>query len=284
MIGRKYQSLEKIGQGSFGSIHRGRNIKTDESVAIKFETGNSDDKLSLLKHETTILNYLYNSGCRTVPTVYWFGNYIDSIALVIPLYKCSMTTMFDKRVNNRNNYTSVPKMDDIMNSLISGLNSIHKHGIIHRDIKPDNIMYNGSKFVFIDFGFATSYKTDNGKHIEYKDGHTTLIGSPKYASIHIHLGVEPTRRDDFISLGYVYLYMLFGELNWINPVSNNTVGQFENSLMNTRLLQIATAKSLENIESLRLSENIYRYMDICYQLEFEESIGDYIFYTNQNEK
>lgn len=275
MIGRKYQSLEKIGQGAFGSVYRGQNAKTGEMVAIKQGTADS-----LLKHETTILNYLYKSGCRNVPIVYWFGSYTDGTALVVPLYQHSLTDVFSEK-NVEPRAKNIDKIDDIMACLISGLGAIHRTGIIHRDIKPDNIMYNKSsgEFVFIDFGFATSYKSDNGRHIEYKDGNAELIGSPKYASIHIHMGLEPTRRDDSISLGYVYLYMLFGELEWVptNIVySHCNNNNNRSSLMNPRLLRIASAKSLESIATLtKLHENIYRYLDICYQLEFEEGIGEY---------
>lgn len=286
MIGRKYKSLEQIGQGSFGVVYRGQNTKTGELVAIKTELNGG---CGLLKHETTILNYLYKSGCRNVPIVYWFGGHADSMTLVVPLYQCSLTDIFaamdqhsTNMIINEKRAKNMGKIDEIMESLISGLNAIHRTGIIHRDIKPDNIMFSNGAFVFIDFGFATSYKTDNGRHIEYIEGKSELIGSPKYASIDIHMGIEPSRRDDMISLGYVYLYMLFGALDWTSTTA--VIGTRSNSLMNPHLLRIASAKSWDSVAELTKShENIYRYLDICYQLEFDENPDDYDYrFFNDN--
>ena len=278
MIVRKYQPLDKLGNGKFGTVYKGINIKTDEHVAIKVE--NIRNPIPILKHETTILNYLYGRGCRNIPNVYWFGNHQNLPTLIIPLYQCSLTEIFRKdgdiRMRNiKNNIDTTDKTDDILRTLLEGLAHIHNAGIIHRDIKPDNIMYKNGEFFFIDFGFATSYKTDGGKHIEFKENNTELIGSPKYASINIHQGMEPTRRDDVISLGYVYLYMIFGELDWIRP----SIHAISGNIVSPYLMKIADAKSLEKIRHLTLDstkyENIFRYFEKCYQLKYSEE-PDYL--------
>lgn len=64
IIGRRYQVLTKLGEGKFGIVYKGRNIATNQSVAIKTESSGSPNRL--LKNETTILKYLYDQGCRCV--------------------------------------------------------------------------------------------------------------------------------------------------------------------------------------------------------------------------
>lgn len=289
MFGRKYQSLAQIGQGKFGVVFKGVNIKTNESVAIKTVNPDNNSVINVLRHESTILNYLYTSGCRCIPIVYWYGLANDEYAMVIPLYQLSLTQIFSNKSDVRNR--NIDKIDAIMLELLNGLMSIHRSGIIHRDIKPDNIMFADGAFFFIDFGFATSYS----KQKSIPDRNTTLIGSPKYASINVHMGSEPNRRDDLISLGYVYLYMLFGELDWVSNTDididiDKDIDKC--NLLSPYLMKIAAAKSLDNITSFLILakdkcknmtkqfDYINKYLDVCCKLDITDSITiDHLFFT-----
>ena len=71
MFSRKYSiSDEILGQGNFGIVLKGQNKKSGINVAIKMGRHNSN--INIIKHETTILNYLYANGCRNIPIVYWY--------------------------------------------------------------------------------------------------------------------------------------------------------------------------------------------------------------------
>ena len=94
----------------------------------------------------------------------------------------------------------------------------HTHHYLHRDIKPDNFLMglksNAHTLYLIDMGLCKQYRdADTLTHIPYREN-KKLIGTPRYASINTHLGVEQCRRDDLESIGYMLMYFLNGKLPW----------------------------------------------------------------------
>jgi len=89
---------------------------------------------------------------------------------------------------------------------------------LHRDIKPDNFLMgkdrNCNLVYLIDFGLSKFYMDKNGIHKKYKDG-KQLTGTARYASLHTHMGVEQSRRDDLESLAFSLIYLFKGELPWM---------------------------------------------------------------------
>ena len=67
-IANKYHIDKFIGNGKFGKVYRGINNKNNNYVAIKLEDKRTSYKL--LKRETSILKYLYENKCRSIPSVY----------------------------------------------------------------------------------------------------------------------------------------------------------------------------------------------------------------------
>ena len=102
----------------------------------------------------------------------------------------------------------------IIQSVLHALKSIHESGVVHRDIKPQNIMITRNTAVLIDFGMATFYIDENSQHTpEIQPPKENLLGTLKYMSYYIHLGKPYSRRDDLMSLAYVYMW-LTGTLYW----------------------------------------------------------------------
>merc|ERR1712196_497707 len=93
------------------------------------------------------------------------------------------------------------------------LKKIHEIGIIHRDIKPENVMLHGNKIFLIDFGLSKYYRTSCGKHIPMKSG-LGMLGTNRFASLHVHNGYTASRRDDLEMLGNTLLYLYHGKLPW----------------------------------------------------------------------
>ena len=213
IINNKYKILERIGEGAFGSIYRGQNIRTLELVAIKIEPIGNETKL--LKNESIVYQYLNNVD--GIPTVKWFGKDEENYYMVIQLLGESLQS-----IKNKRDCFSLKLVLQIGIHIIELLKTIHEKGLVHRDIKPDNFLLgldSDSKRIFIiDFGFCKSYLFD-GKHVPQKRTHN-LIGSRTYASINAHNCIELSRRDDLESLGYMLIYFYAGVLPWQLDTSN----------------------------------------------------------------
>jgi len=264
VIHNKYIVEQKIGNGQFGSVLRGYNKKTREPVAIKLEMISSPIKL--LKSETNILNYLYNQGCRSIPCVYWYGAYDKYMSLVMPLYECSLQEYCKKNV------LTTEKISRIMLQCLQIIESIHEKYILHRDIKPDNFMVKEGELFLIDFGFSSFYVQDEKQHIPFST-YENIIGTPKFVSYHIHNGCEPSRRDDLISIGYIYLYLLYETLPWEKQREpSDTMGYTETHIQHPTNILRKNLKSLENLDKLYSESHpiFMNYIHYCYSIKFEE--------------
>jgi len=284
LINHKYQLYEQIGHGKFGKVYSGINRKTKENVAIKMEDYTSP--IRLLKNEAKILKYLYDHGCRQVPLVLWYGmdnSYsIDHTILVMPFYEGSL------------HLVSPTSLDKAMTSAIQILESVHKHYVIHRDIKPDNFMVKSGELFLIDFGMATFYIDGYSKHISPGSQDDTenkelvlcdtIVGTPNYVSYHVHCGIRGSRRDDLISLGYMYLMLHNKCLAWENikiPLDIDCETYPYIHVLHPRNQIRKTLKSRDNLVEICIQTNqkILNFLMYCYDLEFEAK-PDYTLLSN----
>jgi serine/threonine protein kinase len=262
VLGKKYKILEKIGNGKFGIVYKGINLKSGENVAIKTEKKNCD--IRLLKNETTILKYLYDHGSRSTPIVYWYG--VDNLwsYLIMPYYDISL---FD--YCNQSPITP-EKIDKIMYVCIDILETIHKNYILHRDIKPQNFMITNEEIYLIDFGFSCFYVDDKVEHLPITETQN-IVGTPKYVSYHVHDGITNSRRDDLISLGYLYIYLCCRELPWDMLMSVLPNGYEEIHILNYKNQQRKDMKSWTKLTEicLRINQKIYDFLNYCYNLRYD---------------
>jgi len=246
-----------IGKGKFGIVFQG-NYK-NEKVAIKTETVET----GLVKHEAMILNYLYHNRCHNIPLVYWYGIHEDHPTLVMTLFEMSL---FD--YVNEGLYFCPP--EKILKNLLSNIKHIHSAFVLHRDIKPQNIMFKNKEVFLVDFGLSATYIDDDKKHVlEKKDVH--ILGTPKYASINLHNGCSVSRRDDIISLIYTFLFVVNKSLSWENVrgVSN----EYEEShILHPKNQERLKKKSLDSIlrEVGSFSDSFREFICKTHSLQYEE--------------
>jgi serine/threonine protein kinase len=119
-----------------------------------------------------------------------------------------------------------------------------------------------SKELYIlDFGLSKRFYK-NKQHIEYKTN-KSLVGTARYTSINIHLGIEPSRRDDIESIGYMLVYFLKGELPWQGLKKQKGVDHLE------LISEVKLSTSIKNLCE-GLPEEFFEYLNYIRKVSFEE--------------
>lgn len=195
VVGKNFKLVKKLNAGSFGEIYLGVNMKNNREVAVKLEQLKA--KNPQLQYEAKLLAYVLGPEGKQegFPRLFYFGKEENYSIMVMDLLGPSLEQLFQK----------CDKKFDLKTTVMVGiqisyrLEHLHKNKFIHRDMKPENFLigtYEKCGIVYlIDFGLSKKYIQKNGEHIPYKDN-KSLTGTPRYASINSHLGIEQGRRDD----------------------------------------------------------------------------------------
>lgn len=217
VFGDLYNIKRKIGEGTFGVVYVAECKKTNMKVALKFERRQGTKKLKIdLENDI----YLKLTGAYSIgfPQIIKSYNWEHAGVLVMEL----LGENVDERLHRlRNRYsTNSPELIEtviyIAIKSLSLIEEVHNIGYLHRDVKPNNLMFGlGAKcnvLYLIDFGLSKSY-IKNRKHVSMTSSNS-LVGTVRYASVNVHAGISPSRRDDLESLAYSLIYLLKGILPW----------------------------------------------------------------------
>jgi len=248
-----------IGQGKFGIVFKSEDNITGEQVAIKRECSHND--FLSIKHETKMMTYLFQNRFRKLPFIYWYGSQDGWQYLVMTYYECSLESFLHTQIQDDN----IKVILNVFLKCICLLEDIHKLYVLHRDIKPDNFMVkSGSTDIhLIDYGLSNFYIDGEGRYII--NSHQEMItGTPKYVSYYNCIGNTISRRDDLISLGYMFIYFLYGYLPWQGMQTGATICKKWSYLSDFLKNE---SPIIENIPIMK----VYYYMEYCYSLEFEET-------------
>ena len=264
MIANRYRMETEIRRGAFGVIYKGLYEKTREPVAIKID----HSPHATLKHEIRIIQYLYMAGAHKIPSIYWFGTHEDRPCVVMTLYECSL---YDYRMRALPTEAHLSKM---MWMFLDIMESIHKYWVVHRDIKLQNFMIKNGEIYLIDFGLATFYMDERGEHI-LNHSSTDMIGSPCFASLRIHEGNRYSRRDDLISIGYIWFYLR--GFSW-NDITNEPTVMSHKESVSPIHIEYAANRALqakkENIISFMTTRGvpdaIMNYFEYVYKMGYDE--------------
>ncbi len=266
-VSNEYEIIKQLGSGSFGEVYLTRILKNGELVASKIEEKDGK-KNSKLVDEYKIYKKLELKGIKKgIPKIFSCYETPKFNVLVMELLGKNLDTLFTE-TNKKFELGTVLKIGYDMINLIE---KIHNCGFIHRDIKPNNFMFgvgDKSKELYIlDFGLSKRFYK-NKQHIEYKTN-KSLVGTARYTSINIHLGIEPSRRDDIESIGYMLVYFLKGELPWQGLKKQKGIDHLE------LISEVKLSTSIKNLCE-GLPEEFFEYLNYIRKVSFEER-PDYKF-------
>ena len=206
LVGGRYQILSLAGTGSMGSVYRARDTELDEIVALKFlrpDLVHSPEMLERFRREVRLARRVSH---RHVARVYDIGEHGGDKFLTMAFIEGEPL----RALLVRSRPLPVGRAVAIARAVCEGLVAAHAVGVIHRDLKPDNVMMaTDGSLAITDFGIARSALTDAG--------HTatlgTAIGTPAYmAPEQVEGASDIDERADIYALGVMLFEMVTGAL------------------------------------------------------------------------
>lgn len=231
-----FQLIRPLGGGSFGTVWLARDKKLEREVALKLPIG-SDPDLDTLLHEARTAAPLHHPN---IVAVYEVGSHDDQVFIASEYI--DGLTLRDSLSAGR---PSFQRTAEITQSIATALQHAHDHGVIHRDVKPANILVdrNGQPRV-TDFGLAKRLSAD-----ESISANGQILGTARYMAPEQAVGNtrETDHRSDVYAVGVMLFEMLTGELPFRGNVQAVLHQKIEQDAPSPRSLAPAIPRDLETI-------------------------------------
>jgi serine/threonine-protein kinase PknK len=184
----RYTLEEPLGSGAQGTVWRARDEHLNRSVAIKLLAPGADP--ALLRQEMLLLGQLRHPGLATVFDLDRAG---DGRSFLVSELVCGepLSRWWSER--------PIEKVLELLATLLGTLDFLHLRGVVHRDVKPDNILVEAGPLArLVDFGLATT------------SGQREVSGTLAYAAPEVLAGEAATPSADLYGVGVVLHEALFG--------------------------------------------------------------------------
>lgn len=233
----RFEILGRLGTGAFGTVYEARDPRIERRVALKFVPGSPDDTSRLL-HEGQALGRLNHPN---VVTVHEVGRVPGGGAVIMELVEGQTLAQWASSPA-----VSARDVAAMFVQLGRGLAAVHEAGLVHRDIKPQNILIGADgQARIVDFGLATA-ASPRGTDIALTQlvGATTLAqaehsgwggaGTPAYMAPERLAGGDATERSDQFSV----CVSLFEAIHGIRPFTGSTLEELQTAMQRGRVALI----------------------------------------------
>jgi serine/threonine protein kinase len=200
VLAKRYRLEELIGRGGMSLVYRAMDLELQDSVALKiFTQPTNEDALARFKQEVLLARQLIH---RNVVRVYDLGTALGARFLTMEL-------LVGQDLHTKMSHgLSLREGVDLLIQACAGLEAAHASGVIHRDVKPENLFVTRENVVKVtDFGIAKQ-SSQRGLTVA-----GMVVGTPEYmAPEQAHGHMEVTPQADLYSLGIILYYLTTGTL------------------------------------------------------------------------
>ncbi|HEX7842067.1 MAG TPA: serine/threonine-protein kinase, partial [Kofleriaceae bacterium] len=225
LIGGRYQILTRIGQGGMGKVYKVKHTHLSRTFALKIisnQVAETDEARELFYREARFASAMAHPNITSVVD---FGE-DEKVGMFMVMELASGEAL--NRILFREKQLSTRKACDIVLQVAEALHYIHKQGVVHCDIKTENILLSEeehegkrSKTVIklLDFGLARSLTASRAS--------TSLSGTPHYVAPERIRGEPASPASDVYGVGILLYELVTGQVPWDGPVQKILAGHLE---------------------------------------------------------
>jgi serine/threonine protein kinase/tetratricopeptide (TPR) repeat protein len=203
VFGERYEVIEELGEGGMGIVYKVFDRKIEENVALKVlapEIAGDEKTIERFRNELKLARKVSH---RNVCRMYDLSEEEKTQFITMEFVPGENLKSLIKRIG----HLSKAKAISIARQVCEGLAEAHRLGVVHRDLKPQNIMVDSEGNARImDFGIARSIRTKSITETGM------IIGTPEYMSPEQVEGVGTDHQSDLYSLGVILFEMLTGRV------------------------------------------------------------------------
>jgi serine/threonine protein kinase len=218
----KYEILSTLGQGAMGVVYKAFDPHIERTVALKTIRKDALSPKDLAPLLTRFKQEAQAAGRLTHPaivTVYEYGEDEGTVFIAMEFVQGREL----KEVLDGNERLQLSTAVNLITQLLEALAYSHAHGVVHRDIKPGNIIIlEDGRIKVTDFGIA---KIESSTLTQFGD----VLGTPSYMSPEQFGGQLVDRRSDLFSAGVILYHLLTGE----KPFPGNSMTTIMHRVLNT---------------------------------------------------
>ena len=203
VLGRRYEILQVLGRGGMGAVYKAKDREVDRIVALKVIRPDLAGNAAMLDRFKQELVLSHQVTHKNVVRIYDLGE-ADGVKFITMEYieGSDLRSIFLEK-------KSFPPAEavEIMLQVCRALEAVHAVGVIHRDLKPQNIMRdNYGRVVVMDFGLARLVESQGMTQTG------ALVGTMEYMSPEQALGSELDQKSDIFTLGLIFYELLTGKM------------------------------------------------------------------------